>query len=224
MEMLDYKRIGDCFAYLQSRGGIVQLDTQGRSIMSNGMQKGFYRETIRKINAYDALAGAKNDLFDCHVVLVPMGIDEILLYENREKIAAFLEKGGILLSFTQNCKEWLAGNSLYIASQTPIRMREVRTCGHEITHGVKDYDINYRRGVKGFFSRGYFLPPPNACVFLKDSDGQCVAYIDRQSTKGVIVCTAGADLLGYGLYESSTAKRMGLNLMLWIAKVLKEKE
>lgn len=69
-----------------------------------------------------------------------------------------------------------------------------------------------------------FYRPPMHVFFLKDSDGQCVAYIDRQSTKGVIVCTAGADLLGYGLYESSTAKRMGLNLMLWIAKILKEKE
>ena len=189
--------------------------------MSNGMQKSLYRGTIRKINAYDALKD-KNLLLDYRVVIAPMGVDEILLDDNRDKIAIFLENGGILLSFTQNYKEWLPGNTLYVASQTPIRIREIKTCGHAITHGVRDYDINYRRGVKGFFNRGYFVPPKNACVFLEDSDRQCVAYIDRETTKGTIVCTAGADLFGYGLYESSTAKRLGLNLMLWLEKTLKE--
>lgn len=221
MEMVDYDKVGDCFRYIQSLGGIAQLDTQGRSIMSNGMQKSFYRGTIRKINAYDALKD-KNLLLDYRVVIAPMGVDEILLDDNRDKIAIFLENGGILLSFTQNYKEWLPGNTLYVASQTPIRIREIKTCGHVITHGVRDYDINYRRGVKGFFNRGYFVPPKNACVFLEDSDRQCVAYIDRETTKGTIVCTAGADLFGYGLYESSTAKRLGLNLMLWLEKTLKE--
>ena len=221
MEMVDYGKVGDCFRYIQSLGGIAQLDTQGRSIMSNGMQKSFYRGTIRKINAYDALKD-KNLLLGYRVVIAPMGVDEILLDDNRDKIAIFLENGGILLSFTQNYKEWLPGNTLYIASQTPIRIREIKTCGHVITHGVRDYDINYRRGVKGFFNRGYFVPPKNACVFLEDSDRQCVAYIDRETTKGTIVCTAGADLFGYGLYESSTAKRLGLNLMLWLEKTLKE--
>lgn len=222
MEIVDYNKMKDCFCFLQSLGGIAMLDSQGHSIMGSGTQKAFYQGTIHKINAYEALFEGKNALLDYKVVVAPMGIDEILLFENREKIADFLEKGGILLSFTQNYQEWLPGNSLYIASKTPIRIREVKTCGHFITHGVKEYDINYRRGVKGFFNRGYFIPPKNACVFLKDSDEQCVAYIDKQTTKGTIVCTAGADLISYGLYESSTAKRMGLNLMLWIEKTIKE--
>ena len=156
--------------------------------------------------------------------VIPANADEILLLENKEKIQEFLDKGGIIISFTQNYLEWLPGNSLYQASSTPIKDRSVVSCAHPITEGVKEYDMNYRCGVKGFFNRGFFKAPVGATVILKDSDGECVAYIDSATTKGVILSTAGADLVGFGLAESSTAKRLGVNLMLWLEKTMKERE
>ena len=141
----------------------------------------------------------------------------------------FLKKLNVILrtaiiSFTQNYLEWLPGNSLYEASPTAIKDRMVVACGHPITEGVKEYDMNYRCGVKGFFNRGFFKAPEGAAVILKDSDGECVAYIDAATTKGVILSTAGADLVGFGLAESSTAKRLGVNLMLWLEKTMRERE
>ena len=59
---------------------------------------------------------------------------------------------------------------------------------------------------------------------MQDSDGECVAYIDDITTKGLILSTAGADLIGFGLGESSTAKRLGVNLLLWLEKTMKERE
>lgn len=218
--MIDYSRFDELCAYLKSQGGIAHLDTMGYPTS----QKDIYRDVFKKLDAYLEFEKDPNFLLDFKIVLIPMGIDEILLFNHKDSIQKFLDQGGILLSFTQNFLQWLPGNSLYKSSQVPIKIREVKTCGHFITYGVLDYDINYRRGVKGFFNRGYFTPPLDACVFLKDSEDQCVGYIDSTTTKGIIISTAGADLVGYGLYESSTAKRMGVNLLFYLEKILKQKD
>lgn len=117
---------------------------------------------------------------------------------------------------------WLPGNNLYNPSEVPIKDRVIKICTHQIFEGVNEYDLNYRRGVKGFFNRGYFNPPPNAQIILKDNQDQCVAYIDRTSSKGVILSTAGADLLGYGIFDTNTARRMGIGLLKWITEEMKQ--
>jgi len=50
-----------------------------------------------------------------------------------------------------------------------------------------------------------------------------VGYIDRHSSKGVILSTAGADLFGYGSFEADTTRRMGLNCLLWLENLLQKK-
>ena len=109
----------------------------------------------------------------------------------------------------------------YEASAIPIRIREIKLLNHPIFRGVKDYDLNYRRGVKGFFNRGFINPPKNAMWIMKDSDEKCVGYIDKSTTNSLVLNTAGADLLWFGWFELSTAKRTGLNLLLWIENYLK---
>ena len=73
-------------------------------------------------------------------------------------------------------------------SQTSIREQEVKVMNHPIFEGVKEYDLNYQRGVKGFFNRRYFER------ILSDSDKQYVGYTDRISTNSTILAKAGADL------------------------------
>ena len=222
--MLDYSNIQGCYNYLKSVGGIAYIDTRGGISMEGSTMDTFYGGVFKKIDGYRLFQETENGLLQYKVVEIPTNADEILLMENKEKIREFLDAGGILLSFTQNYLEWLPGNSLYQASATPIKDRMVVACGHEITDGVREYDMNYRCGVKGFFNRGFFKAPKDASVILQDSDGECVAYIDDITTKGLILSTAGADLIGFGLGESSTAKRLGVNLLLWLEKTMKERE
>ena len=222
--MVDYSNVQNCYDYLKSQGGIAYIDTRGGLSMEGNTLDSFYNGIFKKIDGYKLFQQPGNGLLNFKVVEIPANADEILLLENKEKIQEFLDKGGIIISFTQNYLEWLPGNSLYRASSTPIKDRSVVSCDHFITEGVKEYDMNYRCGVKGFFNRGFFKAPEGAAVILKDSDGECVAYIDSATTKGVILSTAGADLVGFGLAESSTAKRLGVNLMLWLEKTMKERE
>ena len=207
------------FKLIQARGNINYFDSNNTNIKP--YQNSMYENIINKIDAYEIFENKRMNEFN--IVIFPYDIDQILLYDNKNQIKNFLDSGKIILNFTQSYLEYIPNIPLYIASLIPIKDRNIIAVKHFITRGVKDYDINYRRGVKGFFSRGFLKAPNRADVFLKDSEGECVAYIDTLSTKGLIINTAGADLLGFGLFEKSTAKRLGLNLLLWIEQYLKEK-
>lgn len=217
--MIDYSLLQKEFDFLKKNGGILVLDTQNNLDIADSTRS-YYGEIFFKVDAYEEF-NRKSVFGDYKIVLAGVGIDQILLYKYRHKINDFLESGGIFISFAANFLEWLPGNTLYKESKYPIKDRMIQTNGHEITNGVRDYDITYRRGVSGFFTRGYFDPPKKSEVILKDNFNQCVAYIDDKSTNGIIVSTAGADLFDYGLFEQSTAKRMGFNFLLWLSKIIK---
>lgn len=216
--MQDYSSCS--FELIRSLGGLVYLDSSDAKLKP--YEGSMYENMIKKIDAYDLFTN-KNGLNQFNIVIFPYDIDQVLLHDNKTQIGDFLNSGKVILNFTQTYLEYIPGIPFYTASQTPIRDRNIVTTEHFITKGVKNYDISYRRGVKGFFSRGFVKAPARTEVFLKDSDGECVGYIDEVSTKGLVVNTAGADLLGFGLFESSTAKRLGLNLLLWIENYLKER-
>ncbi|WP_374019113.1 aspartate/tyrosine/aromatic aminotransferase [Paenibacillus thiaminolyticus] len=163
-----------------------------------------YDMTIDRLAPYGAL-------------IVPNNIDEEFLYQHRDWIAQYLEQGRIVVSFAQIFLSWLPGNGLWNRSPLDINERTILAHDeHPLFHGVMEYDLNYRRGVKGFFSRGYFEAPLHAEIALKDNAGQTVVYIDRHSTRGTIMAGAGTDLLGYGLSDTTTARRLGPQLLAWI--------
>ncbi|WP_019422675.1 hypothetical protein [Paenibacillus sp. OSY-SE] len=163
-----------------------------------------YDMTIDRLAPYGAL-------------IVPNNIDEEFLYQHRDSIAQFLEQGRIVVSFAQLFLPWLPGNSLWIRSSLDTNARTILAHDeHPLFRGVTEYDLNYRRGVKGFFSRGYFEAPAHAEIALWDNAGQTVVYIDRHTTRGTILAGAGTDLLAYGLSDTTTARRMGQQLLTWI--------
>lgn len=218
MQAIDYTNCD--FSTIEQHGFIAYLDTQG--YLENGVYNHpIYRNLIKYNNIYENFT-AQSCLDAYGAVIIPMSIDEIFVFKHRAIIEHYLSQGGVIISFAQNFLEWLPGNNLYIPSQTPIRIRDVLGTNHIICRGVSDYDLNYRRGVKGFFNRGYFVAPKGAEVFLRDSDGQCVGYIDTQTTNGTILSTAGADLLWFGHgFDNTTSRRLGINLLLWLNEKLK---
>ncbi|PAF48566.1 hypothetical protein BKH46_01300 [Helicobacter sp. 12S02634-8] len=193
---------------------IAYLDSQGYD-EKNGLYNHFlYAPHLEYFDIYKRLE--KGDLNAFDAAIIPTSIDEIHLCKHQSIIKDFLSKRKVIVSFAQNFLPWLVGNQFYIPSEVPIKDREVLICKHKIFEGVREYDLNYRRGVKGFFNRGYFNPPPQAQIILKDNQDRCVAYIDRTSSNGVILSTAGADLLGFGIFDTNTSRKMGVALILWI--------
>lgn len=158
-------------------------------------------------------------------LIIPNGIDEIYLYEYKDKIHHFLHDGKLVVSFAQIYLPWLPGNTGFIRSPLSVKDRVVQANEtHPIFQGVTEYDLNYRRGVKGFFSRGYFIPPVGSEVILHDQQGNVVLYLDEQTTNGTILCGAGTDLLGFGLLDTTTARRIGPQLIEWMKGKIEEKQ
>lgn len=204
-----------------SRKKACYLDSSGYE--ESGIYNHFlYRNALEYVDIYTSFDNENVKKFAA--VVIPTSIDEIYLNRNAQVIKNYLFDGGVVVSFAQNFLEWLPGNNFYIPSDLSIKDRLVLESSHKIFAGIREYDLNYRRGVKGFFNRGYVHPPLGAEVILQDNEGKCVAYIDRKSTNGVILSTAGADLLGFGVFDNNTARKMGLGLLEWIGNEIGNKQ
>lgn len=219
--LYQYEKLQDFgkIAYIES--GLLGMNSIGDNFL--------YRNILTHVDLYEEFH--KLDLRQFSAIVLPMGIDEYYLSFFKDKILHYLNAGGVLLSFMSDFMRILPFSSGYIQSQTPIRERVVRfaksKAAEEIFQGVSEYDINHRRGVKGFFNRGYFdmsAFPHTFEPLLEDSEGQCVGYIDRISTAGIILSAANADLLGFGLFDNTTARKMGLNCLKWLEGELLEKD
>lgn len=214
------------YSTLNTFGKIAYLDSSVLT-MDNISDCFLYKNIIEHIDVYTQFPNI--DLSKYSTIVIPMHIDEVFLSRFSHRLYSHLNRGGIVISFANNFSHFLPYTSAYITSETPIRDREVKFvdshAGKIIFEGVREYDINHRRGVKGFFNRGFFdmqnFPKThNLEIFLSDSDKQCVGYIDRDSSNGVILATAGADLLTFGLFDNTTARKMGVNLLSWLEKEL----
>ena len=271
-------RLEDAYSHKEilSYGKVAYLDSYGYE--KDGIYNHFlYKNALDFVDLYSDFAGL--DLAKYCALILPMSVDEVELWRHRNKIYDFLDNGGGGISFCHNYTGILPNNAGYIQSPVEIRDREVKLTSHAITQGVREYDINFRRGVKGFFNRGYFeifeqlgvchteplgevsqsnknrdisvsakpqydkeiqsqydnvISPSFADgdkgggykpfeIFLRDSEDKCVGYIDRISTQGTILATAGTDLLTYGVFENNSARRLGLNLLKWLGEELKAK-
>lgn len=215
---LDYTKYD--FSYLKEKGGVGFLDSWEFDT-HNSYAQDTYKGALKRLDIYEDLK--KDVLKGFCALILPMSVDQIYLFRHKELLFEFLDKGGVILNFAASFCEYLPNLALYQPSATPIRIRELKVSSHPIFKGVREYDINHRRGVKGFFNRGFLNPPAKAEIFFTDSDNACVGYIDRHSSKGVILSTAGADLFGFGSFEADTSRRMGLNCLLWLESLLKER-
>jgi hypothetical protein len=173
-----------------------------------------YRGVIDLIPIYDLPSVSLDPYIG---LVVPRISDEELLYREKKIIEDFLDQGKVVCSFVHNFRPWLPGNTLWMKSDLNLKEhRVVYKKAHPIFEGVDVYDLNFKEGIAGFFYRGTLQAPPESEIILTDHLGQTVMYIDRQTTKGTILSTSGADLLGYPGSTPSTAQRLGPQLIQWI--------
>lgn len=144
-------------------------------------------------------------------------VDEPFLHEHRHLLERYLEGGGVVCSFAELYLPWLPGGITWQRSPLDLKDREmiITNSEHPLFAGVDPYDLNYKQGVRGFFSRGYFDMPANAEPLVIDQQDKVVLYVDRETTNGTILAGANADLFTYGV-PTSTSGRMTMQLLQWI--------
>ncbi|MFJ5791561.1 hypothetical protein ACIQXW_15815 [Lysinibacillus sp. NPDC097162] len=157
------------------------------------------------------------DLDEVDVLFIPNFIDQEWLYLQREKIAAFLANKKIVVYCGHLFREWLPGCGLFMPQHIQnFKDYEVFPTEHSaIFEGVLTEDMTFKKGVAGFFARGYHHAPANAEILLTFANGKPVTYIDRFSTNGTILVHAGRELLGYA-GENKSTDRIRPQFLAWL--------
>ncbi len=128
----------------------------------------------------------------------------------------YLLQGGVIFSLTEISLPWLANVANWKRSPIPLKDREImiEQANCSLFKGIEPYDINYRKGVRGFFSRGYFEElPAHAEVLITDQSGVPILYVDRHSTNGTIFAGAGTDIYKVFMHEENTSKKLSMQML-----------
>ncbi|AZK48006.1 phosphate starvation-inducible protein PhoH [Paenibacillus lentus] len=180
------------------------------------------RESCEKVLGDDVLVldtyRLTNYDLNPHACLVIDGfVDQQFLYEKRERIQQFLDRGKMLIFSGNLFLPWLPGASLFVPKPIHSHLDYVVSIqgSHPIFAGVDANDLTYNKGVSGFFARGHHPVPSRAEVLLTLPNGEPITYIDRHSTRGTLLVHSGNNLLGYN-DPSNTTGLIGKQLKAWV--------
>lgn len=186
------------------------------------MKFDFVREVVEPLDMYEL---PEADLSRYIALIITGNVDQELFYRERRLIRNFLDSGKVLVFSGHLLHPWLPGAGTFVPkginSFQDYRIQIVNP--HPIFEGVREEELTFRRGVAGFFARGHNPPPEGAEVLLQLAGGEPIVYIDRVSTRGVILAHSGYDLLGFGidkLYSDgaprTTTSCIAPRLLAWI--------
>lgn len=200
---------------------IIKLDG-GHAFGKRGGAMVDINESMEQVTYLDQYQLAVTDLTPYNVLVITDFIDQEYLFENKEIIQEFLDAGKIVVACTHIFRPWLPGSNLFmpkpIYKYSDYEMQVVKE--DSFFRGVDMKELAYRKGVSGFYSRGYHpLTNKEAEVVLAFLDGTPITYIDRSTTNGTIVAHSARDLLTYETGENTT-QLISKQFMEWLGEEL----
>lgn len=174
--------------------------------------------TIDIVDQYDlgpvALSGA-------HGLLLSQHLDETHLCEHSNLLDTYLSQGGAIALNGPVAQPVLTPPGPY----TPLPARKAKDWvveiaePHSIARGVRADDLTYRRGVIGFWARGYFEKPPGAIAITRFAASRHAAdWVWKRPEGGKIFVHPGNDIWGYA-GDNTTAKPLFGQVVDWFAEV-----
>lgn len=188
--------------------GYIGVDIQFARLREDDRKRGLvflemYQLPFTDLSAYKGL-------------IITNYVDENFMWQHKEIFGNYLHNGGVIFSFAEMSVSYLPNAPLWQRSPIAIKDREIILSEpvHPMFEGIDPYDLNYRRGVKGFFTRGYFAQlPPEAEVIVKDQEDAPIIYVDRTSTNGTLIVGAGTDIYQVYRDEESSANRLTTQIL-----------
>jgi len=175
--------------------GYVAIDIQFARLRQKDRDQG-----LVFIDMYDL---PNTDLSAYVGLIITNYVDEDFMMAHKRLFEDYLNNGGVIFSFAEMSQSYLPNAPIWYRS--PIAT---------MFEGIDPYDLNYRRGVKGFFTRGYFKElPDGAEVIVEDQLGAPIIYVDRASTNGTLFVGSGTDLYQVYRDEESSANRLPAQIL-----------
>ena len=165
------------------------------------------------------------DLSAFACLVITNGADQRYLYQHRAQLESYLALGGkiafsghvaypflgMLKPFVPTAENGLAGLQVHCLGQ------------HPIWAGIEGADLTFRKGVAGFYGRGY-NPPPAGAVVINELGTKERLPLDWEYTTpegGVLLAHAGNDFLSFA--NAPSAQGMRRAFFQWaVAPVLQE--
>lgn len=189
--------------------------------MSGGILK--HPQTSPYIDFVDIYDFKGDELENYDVLLIGTDIDQRMLYEKKTYIDKFLSNkktvvfcGALAYPFLDDVGEF---KKMDYIDYTDYKI--TKFSNHKVWEGVEPKDMMYRKGVAGFYSRGYNPPPKNATVI--NTLGRSKHPIDYEyDTKdgGKVLVHCGNNLWLF-LNDNTTASKIGINLINWLKDIKK---
>lgn len=157
------------------------------------------------------------DFNDSDVIIIPSFADQENLYMHKNVIEKFLEDGKIVVFFGHLFRPWLPGASLFM----PEKIKHFSDYNlypqndSKIFKGVMTEDMTFKKGVAGFFARGYYHADEQCDIHLRFKSGHICAYADRHSSAGTIFVHAGRSFFGYHS-EGKTTDLLRKQFISWL--------
>lgn len=162
------------------------------------------------------------DMSSYNVLLITDFIDQEYLYAQRDKIACFLNAGNIVISCAHIFRPWLPGVNLFMPKE--IRSYKdysvITEASSAIFGGVKQEELTVRKGVAGFFARGYHpVHRDDVEVHIRFTDGTPITYVDRTTTNGTIFVHTSRDIFTYKTGDN-TSQLVAPRMYEWLKQEL----
>lgn len=145
------------------------------------------------------------DLSNYDVLIAPNGTDHVALYRIKDKIRAFLDRGGAVCCFCGWFTDWIPGNRWIHDNSHPTREHRhiLGDDPHDLMHGVDLARLDHNRhGISGWWACGYIEPANGANVLIKDPWERALVIYDDVTTPGAIYATASGPIGDYTRYEA----------------------
>lgn len=170
---------------------------------------------IRTVGMYDF---DRAPLADYRALLISMHCDQRYLAKQRARLDAFARDGGTIVIGGHVALPFLTGLDTFqpIPGYRLDDLRIHRTAEHPVWAGVAEEDLTFRRGVAGFYGRGWHRPPTEATVIHALGERRLPLDFAYALGRGRVLFHGGNDLWTY-LGSDSTAERMIPQLFDWIA-------
>lgn len=162
---------------------------------------------------YDALAAYG-------AVLVSMHVDQKYLSDHAERLEAYLHQGGVVVANGHHGYPFLPGLSPFrpIEGGGVAALTIQRAAEHPVWSGVNPVDLTFRRGVAGFYGRGWHEAPPSATVVHTIGRSAGPVDLDYRVGRGRVLFHGGNDLWQFGSADNTTA-RIVPQLLAWLVSV-----
>ncbi|WP_197381936.1 hypothetical protein [Mycolicibacterium mengxianglii] len=177
-------------------------------------------ESDPRLGEVDIYRLPATDLTGVRGLIIAAGADQIFLERNRELLTEFVRAGGHIAVMGHAVTDFLPGLGVWrkLAYTGPKDLAISLGEPHPIWEGVDPVDLSVRKGVTGFYARGYADKIP-ADAIITTRIGRHALPLDYIYPLGAgqVLVHGGNDLTGWE-NAPNTAARMTPQLIDWLVQ------